>query len=345
MVTLKTACVRPIFALMALLLTAPVAMSQDTVVEGFDGGSNQGNWAWGTTNQSISPLNGNPGAYLQDLTLFTAQPILGTHTDAPSVFTGDFRERRVTSMGVDLITLNKSFAVESNRRLTLVLLDDNGTPADPNDDRGAYFVGEKVVPDAGVPLDTPAGWATFDFAVDVQSSTMPNGWQPISFGAPFISWADLMSDVDIVEYWSGPPGTIYLFDSWDVGADNFRITTETCQLDLGFGGPGNMQMAVCGDTLATGGTADLTIEGAPASSPIFLFIGVTSTPTPFFSGTLVPIPWLIIVTVPSDVNGSFTSALLGGGGPATVIIQGVVPDASLPGGVGMSNALQIEILP
>jgi hypothetical protein len=331
--------------LAAMLLAAPSALAQSAHVEGFDGGSNEGNWSWGTGNQTISPLNGNPGAYLQDLTLFTAQPTLRTEPGVASAFTGDYVASKVTSIGVDLITLGKQFPVEGNRFVTLVLLDDNGTPGNPNDDRGAYFVSDDLVPDAGVPIDAPAGWTSYDFAVDADSATLPDGWQPISFGAPGIEWPALMADVDMVEFWYGAPGTIFLFDSWDVGADNARIATETCQPDLGFGGPGTMAMEVCGDPLASGGTATLSIEGAPASSTVFIPIGLNASPTPFKGGTLVPVPVLLVVSVPADAGGNVSLPIPGGQGPVSVVIQAAAADGALPGGFALSNALQLDFLP
>ena len=90
----------------ALFSATPAASTQTTVSEGFSGGSNQGEWSWGTGNQSISPLNGNPGAFLQDLTLFTAHPILAPAAmGPPTAWEGNFRDRGVTSVGVDLLSL------------------------------------------------------------------------------------------------------------------------------------------------------------------------------------------------------------------------------------------------
>ena len=333
-------------ALAAWLLLASIAAPQDTFTEGFEGGSNVGGWSWGTGNASISPLNGHPGAFLQDLTLFTAQPILRTAPQGPSTpFTGDFRARGVTSIGVDLVTLDKQFAVEGNRWLTLVLLDNNGTPGNPNDDSGAYFVSDKLVPSAGVIGLQPAGWTPFDFEVDSQADALPPGWHPITFGPTPPAWPQLMAGVDSVQFWYGAPGTIFLFDSWDVGADNVRITSGICQQDLGFGGPGNIGIAACGAPLATGGTAELTLEGAPASSPVFLVVGLAGSPTAFKGGTLVPSPILLTVVVASDAAGTFSSLVPGGGGPFSVVLQAVSPDGSLPGGFALSNALQLAFLP
>lgn len=337
---------RPVPILVALLAMASNAMPQETTVEEFENDSNRGGWSWGTGNESFSPLNGNPGAFLQDLTLFSAHPIvLPKSPGPPSPFIGDYRGRGVTSIGIDLVTLDKQLAVEPNRWLTLVLLDNSGTPNDPNDDLGFYFVGDELVPDAGVPALTAAGWKSFDFEIDSQADTMPPGWQAFTFGPTVPTWPELMADVDSAEFWYGEPGTIFLFDSWDVGIDNVRVTTGRCQEDLGFAGPGNAVLAVCGDVLVSGGTAELTLTGAPASSPAFLVVGLTAAPTPFHGGSLVPVPILFLKPFPTDATGSLSLPVPGGGGPVDLVMQFVTPDASQPLGFSLSNALLVEILP
>ena len=338
---------RPFVALLLLVAAiAPLAASQTTFSEDFEGGSNIGGWRWGTGNESFSPLNGNPGAFLRDLTLFTAQPILRTaQPSGPTPFIGDYRSMNVTSVGIDLITLDKDFPVESNRWLTLMLIDDNGTPDLFGDDVGAYFVGDMLVPSAGVPIDAPAGWTSYDFEIDSQAAAMPPGWEGFTNGPPVPSWPDLMSDVDAVQFWYGVPGTIFLFDSWDVGTDNPRITTGTCQADLGSAGPGAMALSICGGVLASGQTAQLQLDGALPSTIVYYVIGLQANPTPFEGGVLVPVPILTVKAFFSDPAGSFSLTIPGGAGPIDAVLQAVSPDGSLPGGYALSNALQVEFLP
>ncbi|MHC4822109.1 MAG: hypothetical protein ACYTDX_10370 [Planctomycetota bacterium] len=337
---------RQVLALAALALATPLTASQETFVETFSDNSNVGQWSWGTGGESISPLNGHPGAFLQDLTLFTALPTLSTGAGVSSPFTGNYVDKHVRSIGVDLVTLDKQFAVESNRFLTLVLLEDAGTPGNPNDDRGAYFVGDTVVPNAGVPLDTPAGWTAFEFEVDAQASAAPPGWVMFSFSGPIPTWQQLMPNVDSVEFWSGVPGVIYLFDSWDVGADNLRITTETCQEDLGFGGPGQALLSMCGDELATGNTSTLSLSEAPVSALGFLFYGFDNLqPASLLGGQLLPFPFQGMEAFVTDASGSLSAGVPGGGGPATLYIQALILDGTLPEGVAFSNALALEFLP
>lgn len=121
--------------------------------------------------------------------------------------------------------------------------------------------------------------------------------------------------------------------------------TETCQTDLGFAGPGTVSLSLCGDPLATGGSATLEVEGAPAFAPVHFVVSPFFSPTPFKGGTLVPVPIVLLFSVPSDAAGAVSLPVPGGGGPATIFIQAIVPDAAQVQGFALSNALQIELLP
>ena len=77
-----------------------------------------------------------------------------------------------------------------------------------------------------------------------------------------------------------------------------------------------------------------------------MVVGLMNNPTPFGGGTLVPIPILLLVPMTTDSDGEVSiPGIPGGGGPATFYIQVVYRDATLPLGFGISNALEVEILP
>jgi hypothetical protein len=80
---------RALLTTLLLALTATTTPAQLTFSEGFEGGSNEGGWAWGTGNETISPLNGNPGAFLKDLTLSSFLPTVATQLGTSSEFTTD----------------------------------------------------------------------------------------------------------------------------------------------------------------------------------------------------------------------------------------------------------------
>jgi hypothetical protein len=119
----------------------------------------------------------------------------------------------------------------------------------------------------------------------------------------------------------------------------------TCQTDLGSGGPGNVSLAICGDPLASGGTATLDLEGAPAFAPVHFVVSAFSLPTAFKGGTLVPVPVMLTFSILADGAGAVTMPVPGGGGPAMLFLQAVVPDGAQPQGYAISNALQVDLLP
>ena len=124
-----------------------------------------------------------------------------------------------------------------------------------------------------------------------------------------------------------------------------ELAGETCQTDLGFGGPGNMGIAICGEALASGQSATLDVSGAPPAGTVFLLLGTNAAAVPFKGGTLVPVPYLQLLAVQSDGNGDFSTTVPGGNGPFTFYAQAVAPDGTLPKGFAISNALEVELLP
>jgi hypothetical protein len=119
-----------------------------------------------------------------------------------------------------------------------------------------------------------------------------------------------------------------------------------CQTDLGFQGPGGATMSICGGApLAKGYTATLSITGAPANAAVYMFVGLTSTPTPFKGGTLVPVNYLLLVPLVTNGSGALTiPGVQGGGGPLSVYIQAVIADGSQAAGFAFTNAVRLDLL-
>lgn len=205
-------------ALMGLLSAVG---SADTFVETFSGNSNHGGWTFGTPNGFIDSNGGNPGAFFRDTFLDTFAPQPRTGWGVESNFTGDYRARNVTSVGIDLRTFRVDFSA-AGRPLTVMLVSDNGTPGDFNDDWAAYRVGNIEVP-------TPSqGWRSFTFEIPSQAGSLPSGWQTIAFGpnspdSP--NWNTVITDVAQLRFFYGDPEFFFIFQVWDVGLDNPSVTT------------------------------------------------------------------------------------------------------------------------
>jgi hypothetical protein len=146
------------------------------------------------------------------------------------------------------------------------------------------------------------------------------------------------------------------FDDWDADGDlDFLLATCTgtnywqnetnpvqtiCQDDLGFAGPGNMELSVCGDDLTTASSvASLEVTGAAPLSTLFMVVGFTNNPQPLKGGTIVPLPIAALVVVGTNGAGEFTAPI--GGGTATpthVYMQGIVKNGLV---YEFSNALDV----
>lgn len=118
-----------------------------------------------------------------------------------------------------------------------------------------------------------------------------------------------------------------------------------CQTSLGFAGPGTAQLSICGGELSSGESARLTLWGGPEGGSVLLTAGLVAAPTPFKGGTLVPVPVLLLQTLPTGPTGTLSTNIPGGGGPVSVYVQAVYFDAALPVGFGFSNAVRLDFLP
>jgi hypothetical protein len=230
-------CARAAVAvLLAVGLATPAGAVEvrTTFVETFETGTNEGEWTFGTGNEFFVDMNGNPGRYLRDSSLVTFTPRASTSFGVASAFTGDYRARGVESVGIDLAIASASGNV-SSRTLSLILLNDNGTPFDLADDFGAYTVTSLPLPPVGVAgLNSPTDilqWVSYDIPVPSQANSLPAGWSWISRNTlrPSGGWARLVRDVDHLGFIFGDPALLYPLFNWDVALDNPRITTVQVQ--------------------------------------------------------------------------------------------------------------------
>jgi len=124
------------------------------------------------------------------------------------------------------------------------------------------------------------------------------------------------------------------------------VVGEICQADLGFGGPGSMELSICGGDLSSGTTADLFLTGGPANALSYAFVGFTADPTPVAGGQIVPVPPAAVKIFSTDANGEiFLPGIPGGGGPFSAYVQIVTEDGGQPFGYAISNTVQADFLP
>jgi len=218
------------------LAAKATATETNTFVETFDGHKNVGGWSFHTTHRPVFEKDGgNTGGYLRDSLVVTFAPSPGTTIGDTSIFHGNYREKKITSVGIDLRSIYYEYDITS-RYLTLIVMNDNGTPEDLEDDWGAYFIGDVKLPSKYVAWlttdeENEAGWVSYDFDIPSQQGQLPDGWNffrvYVSSGQqPGGSWVELMQDVSYIQFYYGDPVLYYILQSFDLGLDNARISWE-----------------------------------------------------------------------------------------------------------------------
>jgi len=303
----------------------------------------------------IAGAGGNPAAHLQDTTLDSCCPTARTGSGASSPFAGDYRSMGVTSVGIDLFLAYVDFSA-GGRPLTLFLQNDKGTPSNTGDDFGAYFIGPDNVPLVG------DGWVDYDFAVDAQATALPAGWVLFGNVAPGqpATWSDVVTDVDSVRFFYGDPTFFFIFQMWDVGMDNPRITFADCNgndvpddqdvaggtsLDLDGDGVPDECQPLSADTgslsLSAGGTQAFTLDaGLDRAGDVYWIFGSatgTSPGTDLGGGLTLPLNFdpYFALTLGSPFAAPFSGFLgvLDGSGEASAAL--LLPPASDPSLAGL----------
>ncbi len=202
----------------ALLLGAG-ASAQIYYVDGFSGGTNLGAWTFGAPVEGIEPTGGVSGAYLRGSQLDTTVPLLRTGAGVSSPFTGNYRARSAQRLNVSLRVNATDFSVSSFHPAA-ILYSENGTPGNTSDDWGVYSLNPNTLGSSGV-------WRDYYFPVPSLATTLPAEWTYIAFGPNSPAgpdWNALVQSVDRVMFSFGDPSLFYLFQMWDVGADNVQIS-------------------------------------------------------------------------------------------------------------------------
>lgn len=349
-----------LLGLVAAAFAPALASAQLPFVETFTGGSNSGLWTLGPPS-TFPSSGGNPTWYLEStVDTFAPQP---RSQNASSPFGGDWRAKGVRSVGIDLRTVAVQFPFD--RELTLMLGNDNGTPADPFDDCIVYFLGTRRVPQVA------QGWRSFDFSVDSASTSMPAGWtlssQSGSCTDANAAWNTVITDVSYVQYFYGNPEFFFIFDMWTVGLDNARISDELPASTYCVAKPNSQ-----------GCSASMNLVGTPSAtsaSPFLLqatqvvnqkngmlIYGFAPWNAPFQGGTLCIAGQVKRTTLQNsggsaggpDCSGSysfdFNALIQGGSNPQLVAGEEVFSqywyrDPASPSGTGLSDAAQFTLQP
>lgn len=205
----------------------------------------------------------------------------------------------------------------------------------------------KSFPFASTVLLHSSGWDIEDLDLDGGSIVWTSDLDgPIGFGR-LTSTASLSVGTHVLTVTATDGSGTSAFDTTTITITDRQLpgAPPICQIDLGFGGPGNGILQVCGADLSAGTSSDLLLYNATASEPVIIVYSTSNNPSPFATGTLVPVPVVGIALGVTDPIGQFGFTILSNGGPLTAYAQAVYQDLSVPSGIALSNAVQLDVLP
>jgi subtilisin family serine protease len=137
------------------------------------------------------------------------------------------------------------------------------------------------------------------------------------------------------------PGFAGLLGAGQVNARGaLNLLSHTTDLGGGLAGATAPALNAWGG-VQPGAQITASLSRLPAGAPAGLAVGTSAALLPFFGGTLVPAPTVVLLGVADPTGRLAWSATLPGGLPAGAILflQGGALDAGAPQGVSISNAL------
>lgn len=147
---------------------------------------------------------------------------------------------------------------------------------------------------------------------------------------------DGCGEIYICRYSSSGPGSVY-----KIVADAPAPVT-----DIGYGkigGNGKTPLFDACGLLHSGSSAEFRLYNAPTNSQSMLMISLTSNPTALFGGTIVTLPTFVGAVIPTGPDGTVKFTAPGGSGPQTLYAQYLILDPGASFGLGISNALRVDL--
>jgi len=207
-----------------------------------------------------------------------------------------------------------------------------------------------------LPVSEPVGKSNVTFtATGILLSPSATYWVVLrsTLGGEYYNWYWAMDNtgtgVGFQHTWGYSEDAGASWTTFDGGPMVMQVNAEPVPwIDLGFALPG-----VSGaphlhgtGTLQAGTTGSLQLSSAAPSAPALLFISTTVAATPFKGGTLMPLPFELALSVPTDALGECLvpwAAWPPGLSGLSLFFQAAIQDTAAAKGVALSNALVADV--
>lgn len=204
---------------------------------------------------------------------------------------------------------------------------------------------------------TSVAWGVHD-GQQVGTASFANGERASLWSGTAASWVDLdaalppeysLSEAKDIWHASGSTYVVgHAYNTATMHYDALMWVSPPVWTNLGsaLGGVSGLPELSGAGTLLTGMPASLRLSSAAPLAPMFLFLSLSSTPTPFKGGLLVPVPPLAALPLATDAAGELQIPLAAwppGASGLSLYLQSAIQDAAAPKGVALSNALRADV--
>ena len=243
-----------------------------------------------------------------------------SNSPPPSVDPRPYYKAQVEAMDTEIGRLLAGVGTKLDRT-TVFFIGDNGTPGSvirapyqPDRAKGSLYQGGVNVPFivAGPQVTVSGRSAALVGTVDVFSTVMElagidRSVLPVRDG--------ILDSVSLVPYFTNPAlpsiRETILAETFGQNGEFSGVRTcpnasSVCQPDLGYGGPGNARLQVCGQPLYAQNQASLELSGAPPNAPAFFFVSPEFRPRPMLGGIITPDTEPDRRIVFTDSNGAYS---------------------------------------
>lgn len=229
---------KSILVLVVLVLAIPATLAAEpntgeckrttTYTETFTGESNDGNW-WHHFNIETT-AKGKHGEFIYSGPMTTFYPRAETQMKADSVFHGNYTERGVVEISIDLAAFEIPQTDQTFMSPTLQLINDSGTPRDISDDCIVYLQSGLDQP-ARSNIEKP-DFVTYTFAIPSASQTLP---QPNNADDCTGTYCEMCPDTN-EECWGVATGRLCpTLGDWDATFRN--VLADVDQVHVSWMGP------------------------------------------------------------------------------------------------------------
>jgi|GEM_PF-1075355 len=207
-----------------LLLTSTAAANATQVVDDFEGGANPNEWLWAGSDPAagagITTSGGNPGSwadsgapYVQYEPQFASFPPPGSALRA-ALDSGKLRTASIDFQRLDTSGVSNCFQHNDGFKSFAFDIIDTHSGEEP-------IEGRSTLGPSSPYLLYP--WMHVSFVIPSDATTTPRGWS-LTNAPPGYTWADLMQNVDAIEFYAFFSPFLQPGACWHLGADNVVVT-------------------------------------------------------------------------------------------------------------------------